>query len=273
LTKLIGPGDQAAILFFATALQWAQWAEQNRDGWFYKTADEWTRDFGITRNQLPRIIQKVAPFGLECKLKRVNGAPALHFRIDWDLLNEKLTEVSDLLESRKSGIQQNVLLESSKTSNNNTYKNTFDPDGSNTEALKIRGTVGPEPQMTVTEKETRRQIYNMIAMAYYQIDPQAEKEKFKPFGASVNRLYKLFTTHHAFTAPEFSKFLCTLPPGFADWLKSPANIGETVGKWKEAQVSQTQKASVKEQVIKARNPLTGEIMLVRNGEVIQPEEA
>jgi hypothetical protein len=63
-----------------------------RDGWFYKTYDEWARDTGIKESRVRRAIRgssrrdsrmvTLQMLGVETKIKKANGAPTVHYRID-----------------------------------------------------------------------------------------------------------------------------------------------------------------------------------------------
>ena len=63
------------------------WSDKGQDGWFYKSYHEWKVEITLSEYQ----IRKAAKFLcneniLKTKLKKANGSPILHYKIDVDAL-------------------------------------------------------------------------------------------------------------------------------------------------------------------------------------------
>jgi len=80
------------------------WSAQKE--WIYKSVSDWNEEVGaITRYKVNKLI--ALPF-IETKLKKANGAPTTHYRINWEAFERQLIEIlnrfaekdnSDLLNS------------------------------------------------------------------------------------------------------------------------------------------------------------------------------
>ena len=74
-------GDHITALFLSQVIYWSSRTD-DRDGWFYKSAKEWQEELSISDYQLARATKKLAVAGLKTKLRKVMGAPTLHYRVD-----------------------------------------------------------------------------------------------------------------------------------------------------------------------------------------------
>ena len=105
--KLLGDYHTAAFLN-----QLVYWSDKTKrtDGYFYKTYKEWHEELRLSRYQIDKSISKLKELGLiETALKKANGAPTLHYKLNADKLStwicEKLT----------NGIAENSQMELRKT--------------------------------------------------------------------------------------------------------------------------------------------------------------
>lgn len=84
-------GDHVVALVLNQILFWSDKTE-NEDGWFYKEHADWKEELEISPDQLRRAIDKLAIVGVHRKLRKVAGAPKLHFRIDLNVFTATLVE-------------------------------------------------------------------------------------------------------------------------------------------------------------------------------------
>ena len=73
-------GDHMAALLLSQILYWSSRTD-DPDGWFYKRARDWTDELGMSTYQQNRAVKKLAIAGLETQLRKIAGAPTLHYRI------------------------------------------------------------------------------------------------------------------------------------------------------------------------------------------------
>lgn len=72
------------------------------DGYFYKSYDEWQEETTLSEYQVRRSVNKLKKAGLvETKRKKANGAPTLHYKVNFDALE------SSILKELKDGYQRN----------------------------------------------------------------------------------------------------------------------------------------------------------------------
>jgi hypothetical protein len=76
-------GDHISALLLSQIIYWSS-RTTDAEGWFYKSAKEWEEELGISDYQLTRATKKLADAGVATKLRKVRGAPTLHYRLDRD---------------------------------------------------------------------------------------------------------------------------------------------------------------------------------------------
>ena len=105
--KLLGDYHTAAFLN-----QLVYWSDKTKrtDGYFYKTYKEWHEELRLSRYQIDKSISKLKELGLiETALKKANGAPTLHYKLNTDKLSTRICE------KLTNGIAENSQMELRKT--------------------------------------------------------------------------------------------------------------------------------------------------------------
>ncbi|KKB24454.1 phage protein [Staphylococcus carnosus] len=92
--------------------QMIYWSDRTnrKDGYFYKSYNEWFDELHLTEYQVRRATNKLKSFGfVETALKKANGAPTLHYKVD-------TKEVSEwILKKLKNGNLRNLRMDSEET--------------------------------------------------------------------------------------------------------------------------------------------------------------
>mgnify|MGYP001947528800 CR=1 FL=1 len=84
---------------------------KRKDGYFYKSYKEWEEEICLTERQVRRSVKKLKSMNLiETKLKRANGAPTVHYKLDYDKLVESILTLCQIPS------EQNVSFDSDKMS-------------------------------------------------------------------------------------------------------------------------------------------------------------
>lgn len=84
---------------------------KRRDGFFYKTYEEWEKEICLSKRQVRYATDKLKELGIvETKIKKANGAPTVHYKLDYDKL------VDSIVTKCHFPIEQNVTIESNKMS-------------------------------------------------------------------------------------------------------------------------------------------------------------
>lgn len=71
--------------------QMIYWSDRTKrtDGYFYKSYAEWYEELRLTEYQVRRATKKLKSLGfVETKLKKANGAPTLHYKVDTEEVSE-----------------------------------------------------------------------------------------------------------------------------------------------------------------------------------------
>lgn len=88
------------------------WSDRTsrKDGYFYKSYNEWYEELHLTEYQVRRATKKLKSFGfVDTALKKANGAPTLHYKVD-------TKEVSEwILKKLKNGNLRNSRMDSEET--------------------------------------------------------------------------------------------------------------------------------------------------------------
>lgn len=82
-------GDHACALMLNQILYWSERTDDT-EGWFYKTHEEWAEELELTPSQIRRITKALTHVGVESKVKKHNGAPKLHYRINREVFGDTL---------------------------------------------------------------------------------------------------------------------------------------------------------------------------------------
>ena len=97
--ELVGEYPAAALLN-----QIVFWSDKSKrkDGFFYKTYKEWEEELALSEYQVRRCVKQLEEKGVvETKLKKANGSPTLHYKLDHKALEHWL------LKELKNGNQRN----------------------------------------------------------------------------------------------------------------------------------------------------------------------
>ncbi len=90
LVKLFGDINQA--LFWQQIYYWSD-KGQDPDGWIYKNKEELEEETTLSRYQQDRARKKLEEMGyLETKIKKANGSPTLHYKVDIGKVRNLLME-------------------------------------------------------------------------------------------------------------------------------------------------------------------------------------
>lgn len=92
--------------------QMIYWSDRTsrKDGYFYKSYNEWYEELHLTEYQVRRATKKLKSFGfVDTALKKANGAPTLHYKVD-------TKEVSEwILKKLQNGNLRNFRMDSEET--------------------------------------------------------------------------------------------------------------------------------------------------------------
>lgn len=86
--ELTGDFNTAALLN-----QMIFWSDKTKrkDGFFYKTYLEWEDELTLSEYQVRRAVKSLKDKGLvETKLKKANGSPTIHYKINMDVLSDSI---------------------------------------------------------------------------------------------------------------------------------------------------------------------------------------
>lgn len=94
-------GDLETGLFLSQVIYWADRVTR-KDGFFYKTDDEWQKEIMLSKYSVRKARKKLEEMGLlETAVKKANGNPTVHYKFD----NNRFVEMFiSFLRNRKNGI-------------------------------------------------------------------------------------------------------------------------------------------------------------------------
>jgi uncharacterized phage protein (TIGR02220 family) len=83
-------GNHSKAQFMSQLFYW-QSKVTRKDGYFFKTYEEWNNEIRVPKHSLLRYSKEFKELGLlETKTKKANGFPTVHYKLDVDLLVESL---------------------------------------------------------------------------------------------------------------------------------------------------------------------------------------
>lgn len=101
--------DYPAAALLNQMIYWSD-RTKRKDGYFYKSYQEWNEELYLSEYQVRRATNKLKNLGLvETSLKKANGAPTLHYKVD-------TKEVSEcILKKLKNGNLRNLRMDTEET--------------------------------------------------------------------------------------------------------------------------------------------------------------
>jgi len=91
-------GDVNTALVLSQLIYWCDKGSRN-DGFIYKSYREWAIETGLSKHQINRATQILKSKGIvETQLKKAEGAPTLHYRLDIDRFTKSFSEYVKKLE-------------------------------------------------------------------------------------------------------------------------------------------------------------------------------
>lgn len=100
-------GDHVAALMFSQILYWTERTD-DEDGWIYKSSKQWHDELAISTYQQKRAVKKLEVAGVETTLKKANGAPTVHYRINQAVFSKWIMEKLTNRESREGPIREKL---------------------------------------------------------------------------------------------------------------------------------------------------------------------
>ena len=87
-------GDILTALLLSQCVYWTD-RTKDAQGWFAKSYQEWLSELGMTQYQVNRAAKLLKRLGLETKLRKFNGAPTVHYRINMDVFSQCIMKFLD----------------------------------------------------------------------------------------------------------------------------------------------------------------------------------
>lgn len=105
---------------------------KRKDGYFYKTYKEWERETSLTQYQVKKSVDKLKNMEImQTKLKKANGSPTLHYKIDMSKLQNWI------IKKLNNGNQRNLIMDSEETNESLTENYTENYISSSSNAFEF----------------------------------------------------------------------------------------------------------------------------------------
>jgi len=103
---------------------------KRNDGYFYKTYKEWKEEICLTERQVRHSVNKLKKMDLvETSLKKANGSPTVHYKLDYDKLVESILTKCQIPNLQNVGNESDKMSESlTETTTEKTTENTTEKD-------------------------------------------------------------------------------------------------------------------------------------------------
>lgn len=122
-------GDLNTALLLNQMVFWSD-KSKRKDGYFYKSYREWEEEIHLSEYQVRRSIKILKELGvLDTELRRANGSPTLHFRVNIDKVSESI------LKKLKNRNLRNLSNQTEETQETITYDYTVDDNSRSTTRL------------------------------------------------------------------------------------------------------------------------------------------
>ena len=107
-------GSRAAALMLGRLLIW--WPKAaNPDGWVYKSHRDWWAECRVAQNELPKANGALARLGVVIELRKAEGAPTKHYRLDVGVFVERVCKLLGIDAKTFAEMTQNAFSATSAT--------------------------------------------------------------------------------------------------------------------------------------------------------------
>lgn len=106
-------GDHMVALFLNQVIYWSD-RTTDPNGWFYKKAEDWQEELGISYYQLRRATRILRDKGVETKIKTVNGIPHTYYRLNDEVFMQSFMEFMQIEETSNCRNLNNQIEETSE---------------------------------------------------------------------------------------------------------------------------------------------------------------
>jgi hypothetical protein len=143
-------GDHLASLFLSQLLYWTD-KSKDKEGWIYKSYNEWYKELWLSKYQVASIVIRINNLYpdrnneniIETKLKKANGAPTIHYKINSKALIDRFVKFLDNRKLRNLTIDseetsQSLTYNTSKTTSENTDINGFQKKTSENDSISLK---------------------------------------------------------------------------------------------------------------------------------------
>jgi hypothetical protein len=141
-------GDHLAAMLLSQVLYWSDKTD-DAEGWFYKTADEWQAELGMSNYQVKRAAAILETFGVETRVRKVKKTPKMHYRIDMPFfinLFLKFLENQEASKSRSYAVENQETSKSMEVEETSkSYKEHRLPEITNREGAREKKDPHPRP--------------------------------------------------------------------------------------------------------------------------------
>lgn len=142
--------DLQGAVFLSQLTFWAD-KGKNKEGWIYKTQDQWFKETGIKKFKIAQITRELESRGIiETRVMKVNGNPIKHYRLLYD---NYLEEVESVLENKQMNIDI-LKTEKRKSENRKRISENQKKEFVKKEKGKSKNGISSITEDTLTEKTT-----------------------------------------------------------------------------------------------------------------------
>ena len=157
-------GDMESAHLLSQCLYWSD-RSALADGWFWKTSQDWSEELALSDYRVRKAIGRLRELGiLTTDLRKVNGAPTLHFHIEEEVLVALISQVTENenREPRELDLS-NLAKSNSRPSRNPTIQrllseNTAETSGRDLPEPNGSGTTATATSSTSKKPKTKRKV-------------------------------------------------------------------------------------------------------------------
>lgn len=149
-------GDINTAILLSQIVYWSD-KSKRKDGWFYKTYSEWYEEIGLSQYKIKRGVEALEKLKiLETDVKRANGTPTVHYKIN---MTELENAIIKFLDNRETSQSENEV--SQQSENEETSQSLTDTTQESTQKT-IYNTTAEQPQQTFYTGTTKERICELF---------------------------------------------------------------------------------------------------------------
>ena len=167
-------GDIKLAILLSQCIYWSDRTKDSQ-GWFYKSYPDWQDEIGLSQFEVKRAAIKLVSAGLiKTKLKRANGAPTMHYWVNFNALSNAIMK---FLDNRETSLSRNLIIDNEESSqSDNGDSSQSDNEESQQSLTEITSEITSETTTETTSSSNEPENFGQAEGQEEEVDTEGDDD-------------------------------------------------------------------------------------------------